>query len=116
MGVIDCPECGGEMVLRNSRYGKFYGCANYPDCDGKHGAHQATGEPLGIPADRATRRARIEAHDAFDLVWKTGKMSRRSAYRWMQKAMNLSRDEAHIGRFTKEQCQRLINAVRRRSA
>lgn len=27
-----CPECGGELVLRNGRYGKFWGCSNYPDC------------------------------------------------------------------------------------
>jgi len=28
-----CPECGSEMVLRNGKYGKFYGCTSYPDCD-----------------------------------------------------------------------------------
>ena len=27
-----CPRCGGELVLRNGRYGRFYGCANYPIC------------------------------------------------------------------------------------
>lgn len=33
--ISRCPECGAEMVLRTSRYGKFYGCSNYPRCKGK---------------------------------------------------------------------------------
>lgn len=28
-----CPKCGGEIVQRFSRRGKFYGCKNYPKCD-----------------------------------------------------------------------------------
>lgn len=27
-----CPRCGGSLVLRNGRYGRFYGCSNYPIC------------------------------------------------------------------------------------
>ena len=27
-----CPECGGEIVIRNGRYGKFKSCINYPNC------------------------------------------------------------------------------------
>ena len=30
---VPCPKCGGEIVERFSRCGKFYGCANYPKCD-----------------------------------------------------------------------------------
>ena len=29
---VPCPECGGGIVERKSRRGKFYGCANYPKC------------------------------------------------------------------------------------
>lgn len=25
--------CGGRLVLRNGRYGQFYGCSNYPKCN-----------------------------------------------------------------------------------
>ncbi|MEA3403572.1 MAG: type I DNA topoisomerase [Armatimonadota bacterium] len=28
-----CPECGGRLLIRYSRHGKFAGCENYPDCD-----------------------------------------------------------------------------------
>ena len=31
-----CPRCGGELVLRNGKYGKFYGCSNYPKCRYTH--------------------------------------------------------------------------------
>ena len=27
-----CPKCGIPLVVRSSRRGKFYGCANYPKC------------------------------------------------------------------------------------
>ena len=27
-----CPECGGALLLKWGRYGKFIGCSNYPDC------------------------------------------------------------------------------------
>ena len=31
-----CPRCGGNLVLRNGRYGRFYGCSNYPQCKYSH--------------------------------------------------------------------------------
>ncbi|MBQ9024176.1 MAG: NERD domain-containing protein [Bacilli bacterium] len=27
-----CPKCGGKLVERNGKYGKFIGCSNYPKC------------------------------------------------------------------------------------
>ena len=27
-----CPRCGGQLVVRNGKYGKFLGCSNYPKC------------------------------------------------------------------------------------
>ncbi len=27
-----CPKCGSKLVIRNGKYGKFYGCSNYPTC------------------------------------------------------------------------------------
>jgi ssDNA-binding Zn-finger/Zn-ribbon topoisomerase 1 len=105
-----CPDCGGEMVLRDSKFGFFYGCRDYPACKSTHGAHK-NGQPLGIPATTATKQARMLAHAEFDLLWKNGHMARSEAYVWMQGAMELSAEEAHIGRFTTEQCDRLILAV-----
>lgn len=31
---IECPKCGGKMLLRQGRFGRFYGCADYPKCKG----------------------------------------------------------------------------------
>ena len=32
--IINCPECGGIMSIKESKYNnnKFYGCSNYPIC------------------------------------------------------------------------------------
>lgn len=27
-----CPQCGGNLVIREGKYGRFYGCSNYPNC------------------------------------------------------------------------------------
>lgn len=27
-----CPKCGGKLLIRSGKYGKFYGCGNYPKC------------------------------------------------------------------------------------
>jgi len=27
-----CPKCNGQLTLKTGRYGKFYGCSNYPVC------------------------------------------------------------------------------------
>ena len=27
-----CPRCGGELVEREGKYGKFIGCSNFPKC------------------------------------------------------------------------------------
>ena len=27
-----CPNCKGPLVIRNGRFGDFYGCSNFPTC------------------------------------------------------------------------------------
>lgn len=27
-----CPRCHGKLILKNGKYGRFYGCSNYPKC------------------------------------------------------------------------------------
>lgn len=27
-----CPQCGSKLIKREGRYGKFWGCSNYPRC------------------------------------------------------------------------------------
>jgi len=110
---LTCPECGAPMKLKCSRYGLFYGCSSWQDtgCEGSHGAHP-DGAPRGVPANRATKDARIEAHRLFDRIWGTGLQKRTAAYRWMREAMGMTPDEAHIGRFSIEDCERLLGKIR----
>ena len=58
-----CPECGGELVVRWGRYGKFISCGNYPACR----YHEPWLERIGVhcPKDggelveRRTRNGRV---------------------------------------------------------
>lgn len=107
-----CADCGSPMQLRTSQYGKFWGCARYPDCKGAHGAHP-DGRPLGTPANKETKEARIRAHAAFDPLWKGdgALLDRTAAYKWLAKELGIDARECHIGNFDIAQCERVISAM-----
>lgn len=107
---VECPECSSPMVLRVSVNGPFYGCRRFPACRGTHNATN-TGAPMGIPANRVTKDARIRAHAAFDQLWMAGGMTRNDAYRWLQFTMGLSAEEGHIAKMSLSTCERLIHHV-----
>jgi ssDNA-binding Zn-finger/Zn-ribbon topoisomerase 1 len=107
--VLPCPQCKGLLSLRQSRFGMFYGCDNYPKCTATHGAHP-DGQPLGTPADGATKRARIEAHAEFDRLWKETGLKRKQAYGWLRK--HCPGLPAHISEMNAEQCRELVERVR----
>ena len=31
---VKCPKCGSPMYIRDGKFGKFYGCSEYPKCKG----------------------------------------------------------------------------------
>lgn len=114
--VVICT-CGAPMKLRKSRFGLFWGCTKFPECTVTHGAHP-DGKPLGRPGTKEEKLARIEAHAVFDQLWQKSafakrkpRMKRTEAYVWLQKAMGLSKEAAHIGMFNVEQCKQLIELV-----
>jgi DNA helicase-4 len=44
-----CPECKeGVRVLKNGRYGIFYGCTNYPDCKYTYSPRNKRREPFNM--------------------------------------------------------------------
>ncbi len=45
---MKCPKCGGGMIVKLARTGKFLSCANYPDCTG---ARKIDGTELEGPKD-----------------------------------------------------------------
>jgi len=86
----------------------FYLCA---PCDAYVGTHRSNQEPLGTLANKELRQLRMRCHDLFDRLWRSGQMSRHDAYDWLRDKMNLSKDDAHIGKFNKELCLKLISLI-----
>ena len=52
---VTCPTCGGPMVPRDSRYGKFWGCREYPRCRGTRDSMGRTLEERQADARKDTR-------------------------------------------------------------
>lgn len=105
MSDVICGECGKPMELRNSQYGKFYGCTDFPNCRGTHGAHQETGEPLGIPGNQETKLARMEAHRSFDQWWLDKNIQRRGGYAKLKEHFGF---EVHIGESDVAMCEAIV--------
>lgn len=115
--TMPCPEngCKGALVKRHNKEGKPYWSCTNDECKATHGAH-ADGTPLGVPGDGYTRFVRKVTHDAFDRLWKTAPEHRRQdarhiAYAWLAERLGMAKDEAHIGRFDVETCDRVIELV-----
>jgi hypothetical protein len=107
------PGCNGKLVLiwsfKLSRF--FYGCERYPQCIGTLPAHN-NGAPKGEPRTKELQGWRKKTHQVFDVMWKTKTCKRGHAYRWLQHVMGMNSKEAHIGNFTVEQCQKVIQLVK----
>jgi len=115
---LKCGDCGEPMVCRaNQKTGSpFYGCSTFPGCRGTLGA-LPDGRPVGVPGDKATRKARIEAHRYFDMLWRAEegqqpRMTRSKAYAWMRRKMKLSESEAHFGKFSQSQCEECVQLIK----
>ncbi len=71
-------------------------------------AHQKSKLPMGTLANGDLRNKRIQAHKAFDWLWKNNIMPKRQAYKWMQAKLGLREDQAHIAKFSEFMCDQLI--------
>ncbi len=49
---INCPVCGGGMVVRKSAYGPYYACENYPECKGT----RPFAKDIGVPCPKCGKR------------------------------------------------------------
>lgn len=115
---IHCPYCHAPAVRRYGRdlFGDsaknpdalYYACSRYPACNAYVSAHQKSGLPMGTLADPELRRKRVLAHQAFNRLWESGLMTKKQAYRWLQGALGLPEDQAHIACFSHYQCDRVI--------
>lgn len=81
-------------------------------CDARVGTHRRSKKPLRTLANAELREMRTRCHAVFDRLWKSKEMTRGQAYKWIQKVMNLSSDDAHIGMFDMKQCQELLHHLK----
>jgi len=58
-----CEKCGGEMIIKNGRFGKFLACSNYPACRNtkpvKIGVKCPEEDCTGELIEKRTRRGRL---------------------------------------------------------
>ena len=58
-----CPNCGNQLLIRHGRFGKFIGCANFPECRHTEPWLEKIGvrcpEDGGELVERRTRKGRI---------------------------------------------------------
>jgi len=117
-----CTICGqrlnkgtGEKIGHHRQEYKnkvFYFCENnhelcFVAC------HKGTEIPLGYASTKAGRHAKLEAHKAFDMLWRgiTAHMSRTDAYLLLAGKMGLNVDDCHIAWFSVYQCRQVIKIV-----
>ena len=63
-------------------------------------------------AQAELRAWRKTAHAMLDRVWRSGAMPRRDVYKkYLREKMNLPKGLAHIGKFSEEQCRKLIEIL-----
>lgn len=118
----ECLECGKLATLVQSQ--RIY--PHRPDlwnrpmwecvCGAYTGCHDGTEKPKGRPAAKATRAARIAAHEAFDRLWK-GKMkrdgvsqniARGAGYLWLVNELDIDARYCHIAMMDRETALRVV--------
>jgi hypothetical protein len=108
--LLPCAECGAsDHKLTN-------GAEIYPHrpelakiniwkckCGAYVGCHEHTTRPKGAPCGWQTRKARQQAHQAFDPLWRgLGREARWAAYKWLAHELGVDYELCHIGHFNQE--------------
>jgi hypothetical protein len=114
--MVICDYCAApaELVSGHAIYPRrpdlasklFWRCLA---CNAYVGCHKGTDKPLGNLANADLRRARQEAHAAFDPLWLgKPKGERRKRYEWLAQGLGISTDACHIGMMDAKQCYRVV--------
>jgi hypothetical protein len=109
---MNCPYCHKPAIWTENKmiYGRNMGDSYMiyycKECDARVGCHQNTKHPLGTMANKELRVWRQKAHKAFDVLWKSGLVSRTEAYKLL--AHEFSGKEIHMGEADIETCQKII--------
>lgn len=57
-----------------------------------------------MPLPKQNQKEKAAAHEAFDTLWKSGRMTRNEAYIYLGGLLGIPDHLCHIGMFTKDQC------------
>lgn len=115
MNEVICPYCHKPaiQVKGNTIY------PNRPDlfkknfflcrpCGAYVGCHPGSATPLGYLANEETRRARSDAHYAFDPLWRGRSMKRKEVYQWLADHLGIDVSRCHIGEFNIDMCEKVV--------
>lgn len=101
-----CDVCCSNdcKFSRNTGHNSYWYC---PHCGASVGVHDDNpSRPMGVMAQRTTRRYRKIAHEAFDRLWQDGHMSRNAAYSWLARQLGVER--ANISSLTLDQLKSVV--------
>lgn len=117
---VICPYCdtpaqlvSGDKIYphrRDLHHRKFWRCRR---CDAYVGTHPSSKKhkPLGRLANRELRQAKVAAHEAFDWLWRSGKLPRSEAYKWLASKLGIPVNKCHIGYFDEAQCTKVVSVM-----
>ena len=128
-----CPYCQNpsKLVPDTEVYRRSYGTSVYlcEPCKAWVGVHKNTDPPipLGRLATAELRTLKIQAHAAFDILWRAAiklrgwpkNKARNLAYAWLAHEMGLDVHQCHIGKFDLDQTKQAIaicEGVRKKAA
>lgn len=122
-----CLECGQPAALVQSQriYPRRPDLWNRPmwlcACGAYTGCHEGTERPKGRPAAKATRNARMDAHAAFDRLWRAKQRregisktkARGAGYKWLGEQLGIDPKDCHIGEMNAATARRVTELCRR---
>lgn len=121
-GPPTCPYCGASAELVDGTViyphredlatKRFWDCRR---CDAYVGCHDGTAKPLGRLANKELRGMKMQAHGAFDPLWRSGEMGRQEAYAWLAEALGIPPEECHIGMMAVDRCRAVVAACKARA-
>lgn len=122
---MKCPYCGrkarrvmGRDLYPNrktawkQRYLACVPCRAWVRC---HDINGHKWQAMGTMATAELRRLRQHAHVVFDPIWKSGRMTRESAYQWLARELGIHRNDAHFASMDDELVRKAIELCRKLS-
>ncbi|AJD83131.1 hypothetical protein [Paracoccus phage vB_PmaS-R3] len=103
-----CDNCNSSRIRLHKNHRRNRNKYVCQRCYASVYCHKGTNIPLGYMATAHTRYLRAKAHEAFDVLWRHSLLTRDEAYEWLARILGIALENAHIGRLTDAQLERVI--------